>query len=233
MSGMAALQEYNNIRNMLSDGKVECDAKSSQWAREVIAKARADGRLALTEVEAKQVFLAYDLPITETRLATCEEDAVQMAEEVGFPVVMKIVSPDIIHKSDAGGVKVNIKDLSSAHSAFKAIMANSKSYKADADIHGVLVSEMAPAGTEVICGSVNDPTFGPTVMFGLGGIFVEVLKDVTFRVAPINEEAAMAMFPEVRSFAILQGARGETKRDQKALAAVLSRLSQLVSDMED
>jgi len=233
MSGMAALQEYNNIRNMLSDGKVECDAKSSQWAREVIAKARADGRLALTEVEAKQVFLAYDLPITETRLATCEEDAVQMAEEVGFPVVMKIVSPDIIHKSDAGGVKVNIKDLSSAHSAFKAIMANSKSYKADAHIHGVAVQEMAPAGTEVIIGSVNDPSFGPTVMFGLGGIFVEVLKDVTFRVAPVNRQQVDRMLGEIRGAPILAGARGEAPRDRAALADLICKYANMVYDLQD
>jgi acetyltransferase len=184
-------------------------------------------------MEAKELFAAYGLPVTKAKLAKTEKDAVALAKEIGFPVVLKIVSPDILHKSDAGGVKVNLKDEEAVRTAFRTILENAKRYKADADIHGVLVSEMAPAGTEVICGSVNDPTFGPTVMFGLGGIFVEVLKDVTFRVAPINEETAMAMFPEVRSFAILQGARGETKRDQKALAAVLSRLSQLVSDMED
>ena len=146
---------------------------------------------------------------------------------------MKIVSPDILHKSDAGGVKVNLRDEAAVRAAFRTIMENAKDYKADADIHGILVAEMAPAGTEVICGSVNDPTFGPTVMLGLGGIFVEVLKDVTFRVAPVSEESVMCMFPEIRSFPILEGARGEKKRDQKALAQVLSRLSQLVSDLED
>jgi acetate---CoA ligase (ADP-forming) len=130
-------------------------------------------------------------------------------------------------------VKVNLRDEEAVRAAFRTILENARRYKADADIHGVLVSEMAPAGTEVICGSVNDPTFGPTVMFGLGGIFVEVLKDVTFRVAPISGQTAMTMLSEIRCFPILQGARGEKKRDQKALAAVLSRLSQLVSDMED
>ncbi len=105
--------------------------------------------------------------------------------------------------------------------------------KADAEIHGILVSEMAPAGLEVICGTVNDPQFGPTVMFGLGGIFVEVLKDVTFRVAPISVDCALGMMEEVKSYPMLQGVRGEKRRDQEALASVLSRLSQLVSDLED
>jgi acetyltransferase len=130
-------------------------------------------------------------------------------------------------------VKVNLCDEAAVRAAFQTIMQNAKNYKADADIHGILVTEMAPAGTEVICGSVNDPTFGPTVMLGLGGVFVEVLKDVTFRVAPVSERGVMEMFPEIRSYPILQGARGEKKRDQKALAAVLSRLSQLISDLED
>jgi acetyltransferase len=109
---------------------------------------------------------------------------VAVGKKIGFPLVLKIVSPDILHKSDAGGVKVNIKDEAGVREAFQTIMKNARAYKADADIHGVAVQEMAPWGTEVILGSVNDPAFGPTVMFGLGGIFVEVLKDVTFRVTP-------------------------------------------------
>ena len=204
-----------------------------QRALSIIAGARRAGRKALTEMEAKDLFAAYGLPVTRARLAKTEKEAVALAKEIGFPVVLKIVSPDILHKSDAGGVKVNLRDEEAVRAAFRTILENAKRYKADADIHGVLVSEMAPAGTEVICGSVNDPTFGPTVMFGLGGIFVEVLKDVTFRVVPISEEAALAMLSEIRCFPILQGARGEKRRDQKALAAVLSRLSQLVSDLED
>ncbi len=122
---------------------------------------------------------------------------------------MKIVSPDILHKSDAGGVKVNLKDEAGVRDAFKTIMKNAKAYKADADIHGVAVQEMAPWGTEVILGSVNDPTFGPTMMFGLGGIFVEVLKDVTFRVAPVADSQARRMLGEIRGAPILAGVRGE------------------------
>jgi hypothetical protein len=126
---------------------------------------------------------------------------------------MKIVSPQIIHKSDAGGVKVFIKDADGVRKAFREIIENAKKYKADAEIHGVLVAEMALLGREVIVGSVNDATFGPTVMFGLGGIFVEVLKDVTFRVAPVSPHVAMGMFPEIKAYPILQGTRGEKRRD--------------------
>ena len=165
---------------------------------QIIAVARADGRTALTETEAKQIFSAYGLPIAQTRLAKSEDEAVELAKKIGFPVVMKIISPDIVHKSDAKGVKVNIKDEAGVREAYKTILANAKVYKADANIHGIAVQEMAPWGTEVIVGSVNDPTFGPTVMFGLGGIFVEVLKDVTFRVAPVNKSQIEQMLTEIR-----------------------------------
>jgi len=156
-----------------------------------------------------------------------------MAQQIGYPVVMKIMSPDIVHKSDAGGVKVNLKNEAAVREAFRTIMTNAKAYNASAHIHGVAVQEMAPWGTEVIVGAVNDPTFGPTVMFGMGGIFVEVLKDVTFRVAPVSAEQAMEMIKEIRAAPILQGVRGEAERDRAALADVLSRYSQLVWDFVD
>ncbi len=181
MNSMAALREYNNIRQMITDDDERCEPESSVTACQIIAQARADGRLALTEIEAKQVFTAYGLPITETNLAKSEDEAVKLAKKTGFPIVLKVVSPQIIHKSDAGGVKVNIKDEAGVRSAYQTILKSCKAYKADADIRGIAVQEMAPLGTEVIVGSINDPTFGPTVMFGLGGIFVEVLKDVTFQ----------------------------------------------------
>lgn len=146
---------------------------------------------------------------------------------------MKIVSPEILHKSDAGGVKVNIKDEAGAREAFQTILANAKKYKADANIHGIAVQEMAAWGTEIILGSINDPTFGPTVMFGLGGIFVEVLKDVTFRVAPVSADDAEKMIGEIRGAPILAGVRGEAPRDRKALAEVLSRYSQMINDLND
>ncbi len=202
-------------------------------ARKIIEEAKKNGRAALTEPEAKEVFSAYGLPVAPGILAKTEDEAVAAAEKIKYPVVMKIVSPQIIHKSDAGGVKVHIKDADEVRKVFKLILENARNYKADAEIHGVLVQEMAMLGTEVIVGSVNDATFGPTVMFGLGGIFVEALKDVTFRVAPFSPEAAMGMFPEIRAYPILQGTRGAKPRDQKALSGVVARLSQMVTDLGD
>jgi len=146
---------------------------------------------------------------------------------------MKIVSPDILHKSDAGGVKVNIKDEAGVREAYTTILKNAKAYKADADIHGIAVQEMAPWGTEVILGSVNDPTFGPTVMFGLGGIFVEVLKDVVFRVTPVSKPEAEQMINEIRSAAILAGVRGEAPRDRKAMAETVVKYSSMILDLKD
>jgi len=230
---MGALREYARLEDMKAepiqnDHKVDRDT-----AREIIAKVRKDGRTGMTEIESKKIFTAYGLPTVRTELATSEEEAVSMAEEIGFPVVLKIVSPDILHKSDAGGVKVNIKDEAGVREAYKTILENAKNYKADADIHGLVIQEMAPWATETIIGSVNDPTFGATVMFGLGGIFVEVLKDVTFRVAPISEKEAAAMLDEIRGAPILDGTRGESPRDKKALASVLAKYAFMITDLAD
>jgi acetyltransferase len=233
MNSMAALREYNNIRLMNVGADESCGPKSSKRAREIIAEARADGRGSLTEIEAKKVFAAYGLPVTEINLAKSEDEAANLANNTGYPVVMKVVSPDIIHKSDAGGVKVNVKDEAGVRAAYQTILDNCKAYKADADIRGIAVQEMAPLGTEVIVGSINDPTFGPTVMFGLGGIFVEVLKDVTFRVAPVNKEQVAQMINEIRSVAILAGARGEAPRDRAALTDLLCRYAGMVYDLRD
>jgi acetate---CoA ligase (ADP-forming) len=230
---MAALREYARIRNSTAAGFSGYLDIKPEVARSIIASVRAEGRLAMTESEAKNVFTAYGLPVAATHLAKTEEEAVTMAERIGYPVVMKIMSPEIVHKSDAGGVKVNLKTEAAVREAFHTILKNAKAYNAAANIHGVAVQEMAPWGTEVIVGAVNDPTFGPTVMFGMGGIFVEVLKDVTFRVAPISVDQALEMMGEIRAAPILAGVRGEAVRDREALADVLSRYSQLVSDLGD
>ncbi|HET9912018.1 MAG TPA: acetate--CoA ligase family protein, partial [Anaerolineales bacterium] len=161
MNSMAALREYHNIRLMNAGAEESCGPKSSRIAREIISKARADGRSSLTEIEAKKMFAAYGLPVAETNLSRSEDEAVDLAKKTGFPIVMKVVSPDIIHKSDAGGVKVNIKDEAGIRSAYQTIMKNSQAYNPNADIRGIAVQEMAPLGTEVIVGSINDPTFGP------------------------------------------------------------------------
>jgi acetyl coenzyme A synthetase (ADP forming)-like protein len=233
MNAMAALGEFNRIQSMLDKTEVVSDPERAAKAGEIIAIARAEGRTALTETEAKQVFSAYGLPIAITQLAKSEEEAVNIAQAIGFPVVMKIISPDIVHKSDAKGVKVNIKDEAGVREAYRAILENAKVYKADANIHGIAVQEMAPSGTEVIVGSVNDPTFGPTIMFGLGGIFVEVLKDVTFRVAPVNKSQIEQMLTEIRGAPMLKGVRGEMPRDRAALVDILYQYAIMVSDLAD
>ncbi len=202
-------------------------------AVKIIENARADNRDSLTEVEAKEVFEAYGLDVTKTLLAKSEQEAVDLANKIGYPIVMKIVSPDILHKSDAGGVKVNIKDDAMTREWYNIIMKNAKAYKADANIHGVAIQEMAPLGTEVILGSINDASFGPTVMFGLGGIFVEVLKDVVFAVTPVSEGQAMKMQDSIRSKQILKGARGEKPRDQKAMANLIAHYSKMILDLRD
>jgi len=233
VNAIAALHEFalNKENNHLEP--LETKGFDKNKALAIIQKARQDGRDALTEMEAKQVFEAYQMPVTHSKVATSEDEAVSLAREIGYPLVMKIVSPQILHKSDAGGVKVNIKDEEGVRNAYNQILKNAKAYKADAEIHGILVQEMAPAGTEVILGSVNDATFGPTVMFGLGGIFVEVLKDVTFRVAPFSKKQALEMMAEIKGAPILRGVRGELPRDVDALADTICKYAHMVLDLAD
>lgn len=233
INAIGALREYARMRAMVAEPITLCGGDNRAEALRIIERARLDGRDSLTEIEAKQVFAAYGLPVTKTLLSTSEDEAVKLANEIGYPVVMKIVSPDILHKSDAGGVKVNIKDDAAVREAFRTITANAKNYKADARIHGIAIQEMAPWGTEVILGSVNDPTFGPTMMFGLGGIFVEVLKDVTFRVAPVSTSQAMRMLGEIRGAPILAGVRGEAPRDREAMAETICAYSTMILDLAD
>ncbi len=230
---ISALREYARMKEIVSEPEENLNNIDKDLALKVIKKAREDGRDSLTEIEAKEVFTAYGLPTTITKLAKSEEDAVFLANEIGYPIVMKIVSPEILHKSDAGGVKVNIKDDLSCREAYKTILKNAKAYKSDANIHGIAIQEMAPWGTEVILGSINDATFGPTMMFGLGGIFVEVLKDVTFRVAPVSKKSALRMIEEIRGAPILKGVRGEEPRDRIVLAETISRYAHMIVDLRE
>lgn len=231
INAMAALREHAGFRaftsNPLSpDGKI-----SPKAARDVISRARQKGYSRLTEIESHQIFKAYGLPVVETLLAMSEEEALTAAHEIAYPVVMKIVSPDILHKSDAGGVKIDIRDDQALKKAYQSIFQNAEAFEADAVIEGVAVQEMAPSGTEVIIGSINDPTFGPTVMFGLGGIFVEILKDITFRVAPISNQQAKTMLEDIRSAAIFHGVRGKAPLDREVLSETISRYSHMVADL--
>lgn len=199
----------------------------------VISKALKEGRKSLLETEAKALCKEYGISVTRSELAKNEKEAVKLAGLIGYPVVLKIVSPDIIHKSDVGGVKVNIKNAKEVGDAYNEILHNAKKSSPRAKVVGVLVQEMAPQSTEVIVGAVKDPQFGPTIMFGLGGIFVEVLKDVTFRVAPITEDEAREMVSDVKAYPLLKGYRNMPKADINAIIDILLRTSRLVSEHEE
>ena len=199
----------------------------------LILKVRKEGRHFLLEPEAKTVCIEYGIPVTKFEVAKSEAEAVKFAEAIGFPVVLKVVSPDIIHKSDVGGVIVGLKSAGEVRDAYKRILENVKKHRADAKIVGILVQEMAPASTEVIVGAIKDPQFGPALMFGLGGIFVEVLKDVTFRVAPINEDEAREMITEVRAYPLLKGYRNMPPADIEAIIKILLNTSRLVMEHEE
>ncbi len=196
----------------------------------VIERCLKEGREFLLEYEAEEILAEYGLDVAPAILAESPEDGVAFASEAGWPVVLKIMSPQIIHKSDAGGVKVGISGEAELREAWDAIRKNAADYDSGAEIRGILVQKMIPTGREVIIGSSRDPQFGPVVMFGLGGIFVEVFKDVVFRAAPVSEDEAAGMIEEIRSAVLLKGFRGEEAANIPALARAISRISRLVAD---
>jgi acetyltransferase len=196
-------------------------------ARGIVADCLAAGKTAIGENDANALLACYGFNVLPTRLAQSADEAAAMAADIGFPVVMKIVSPQILHKSDAGGVVVGIGDQAEARQAFADIVANAKAYDSQAAIEGVLVVKLAPAGQEVILGMNRYPGFGPLLMFGFGGIFVEVFKDVTFRLAPIGRNEARRMTQAIRAAKLLKGFRGAPATDMEALQQALVRLSDL------
>jgi len=196
----------------------------------VFAQAKKEGRNYLLEPEAKMVCMEYGIPVPRFKVALTYDEAIKFAEGMGYPVVLKIVSPDIIHKFDIGGVALNLKNSSEVKKGYENILMNVKRHKPNAKIVGVLVQEMAPQSTEVIVGAIKDPQFGPALMFGLGGIFVEVLKDVTFRIAPITESDAREMITEVKAYPVLKGYRGQPPVDLNAIVNILLNTSKLVMD---
>ena len=194
----------------------------------VIAQARTEGRTLLNEVEAKSLLKEAGVNVATTTLATSAAEAQAQADAAGYPVVLKVVSPDIAHKSDVGGVKLNLKDRDAVAAAYDEIVANSKKAVANARIAGVAVQHMAPQGTEVIVGMTTDPQFGPVLMFGLGGIMVEVLKDVSFRLVPLAEKDADQMIGEIKGRPVLEGVRGQPASDIKALKDTILKVSAFV-----
>ena len=196
----------------------------------IISQAKKEDRIALLEPEAKMICAEYGIPVTKFKIASNTKEATKYADQIGYPVVLKIVSPDIIHKSDAGGVILNLENPTEVASAYDRILENVRQYKADARIVGILVQEMAPRSTEVIVGAIKDPQFGQTVMFGLGGIFVEVLKDVNFRIAPITIDDAKEMITQLKAYPLLKGFRNTPPADIEALVSILCSTSRLVMD---
>ncbi len=194
----------------------------------VLKQARAEGRTLLNEVEAKQLLADAGVPVVTTLLATSVTEAKKIARQLGYPVVLKIVSPDISHKSDVGGVKVGLANGDAVTAAFKEITANATKAVPGADITGVAVQKMAPAGTEVIVGMTTDAQFGPVMMFGLGGVLVEVLKDVSFRVVPLTKRDATQMIDELKGRVILDGVRGQPPVDKVALRDAILKVSKFV-----
>ena len=199
----------------------------------VFYNVRKAGRINLLEEEGYEVLAAYGFPTPKNILVTSEEECIRVANEIGYPVVLKIASPDIIHKSDAGGVKVGLNNNDEVQRAFRSIIENARKYRTDAKIQGILVQEMVKSGKEIILGSKKDPLFGSLIMFGLGGIYVEVLKDVIFRLAPVGQEEATRMVESIKTVKLLKGIRGEKPSDLQSIIDNLQRLSQLVTEFPE
>src|SRR5213592_3709690 len=201
--------------------------------RRVLDTVKAEGRTALTAPEGKVVCEAYGIAVPKEGVATSAADAAKIATAIGFPVVLKIVSPDILHKTEAGGVLVGVKSAEDGQKGYDTIIANAKKYNAKANVLGVQVQEMLTGGQEVIIGAVTDPVFGKLVAFGLGGVLVEVLKDITFRLAPATKDDALSMLDGIAAAQILKGVRGAQPVNRDALANVIVNVSTLVSDFPD
>jgi acyl-CoA synthetase (NDP forming) len=182
----------------------------------------------LTEVESKELLKKAGIPVVEAKLARSKKEAISVSKEMGFPVVLKISSPDVVHKSDSGGVKLGLANATQVGKAYTEIISSVKQAYPEAQIEGVSVQPMAPSGVEVIVGMSKDPQFGPVLMFGLGGILVEVLKDVSFRIVPVTERDAREMIREIKGYPILEGYRGQKPASIPALEKLIVKVSQFV-----
>jgi acyl-CoA synthetase (NDP forming) len=228
-----AMADYQEIRarSIPQFVNFEVDLAATQ---DVIDKVRAEGRVTIGDAEARQILKAYDLAIPRSELAETTDRAIEVAREIGYPVVLKIASPDILHKTDVGGVKVGLQNGEDVRDAFELVMYRGKRYLPEARLWGCLVQKMVPpGGIEVLIGMNRDPQFGPLVTFGLGGIFVETLRDVSFRIAPFSPQEAGTMLDEIRAHALFDGVRGQPPADKKALIDALLRVSQLAQDFPE
>ena len=225
-----AMAEYREVRKRSSPEFVHYEVDKDS-VRSIIEEVLSEGRVTIGDFEAREILTAYGMKIPQSELAATPEEAIEIARKIGYPVVLKIASPDILHKTDIGGVKVNLANQEEVQDAYELMVYRAQRYIPEARIWGCLVQEMVPSGgIEVLIGMNRDPQFGPLVTFGLGGIYVETLKDVTFRVAPFSRQEAQEMLSEIRAHALLDGVRGQPEVDKDAIVAVLLRIGQLVQD---
>lgn len=201
-------------------------------AAEIFKVARDDGRRALG-LESMGILTAYGIPVVKTVFASTEEEAVKAADEVGYPLVMKVISPQISHKSDVGGIRLSLQNTDKVRAAYREMMESIPEKRPDAVIEGFQMQPMLSGGREVIIGMIRDSTFGPMLMFGLGGVYVEILKDVRFAIAPVNEEEARGMITGIKAYPLLAGARGAKPSDIDALVDAILRVSRLVCDFPE
>jgi acetyl coenzyme A synthetase (ADP forming)-like protein len=232
VAAMAAMMRHRRWRE-LPPMEFESFAVDRDRVREILDGVRGEGRLSVGEAEAREILEAYGVPTPATYLARDAEEAAHFAEEIGFPVAVKIASPDIMHKTEVGGVRLNLASPDEVREAFDLMIYRTDRYMAGADIWGCLVQEMVVGGKEVkICMNL-DPHFGPVMMFGLGGIYAEALRDIACRLVPLDRRTAGEMVAEIQGYHLLRGVRGERRSDLDALVDVLLRLSQLVSDFPE
>jgi acyl-CoA synthetase (NDP forming) len=195
---------------------------------EILKQARKENRTQLTEIESKQLIKETGIPVVEAKLAQTKTEAISLSKKMGFPVVLKIVSPDVIHKSDSGGVELGLASVAQVGKAYSKILSAIKKHYPKAKIQGVSVQKMARPGVEVIIGMTKDAQFGPVLMFGLGGILVEVLKDVAFRIVPLTKRDAHEMIKEIKGYPVLEGYRGQEPADVAFLEDLILKVSDFV-----
>lgn len=196
----------------------------------IIAKAIEEGRYKLLEHESFELLRQYNIPVPDFALVQDVDEALRVVKDIGYPIVLKVVSPDIVHKSDVGGVILNISNDDELRSACERIRSNIKEKAPYARVSGFLVQKMVPEGLETIVGATKDPIFGHVIAFGLGGVLVEILQDVSFRIVPVSEEDARAMIREIRGYRLFNGYRNMPARDEEAVVYIITRFSELLSD---
>ena len=229
---LKAMMDYNEWRAEKNYPIVEFSVDEEK-VKSIFDRCRSEGRLELGELEARGVLEAYKIPVPEAEVSCDVKEAKRIAARMGYPIVLKIVSPNILHKTDVGGIKVGIENEKELTESYEDILISVKRYMPGANIAGILVQEMVTNKRETIIGINDDPQFGPMIMFGLGGIYVEVLKDVSFRIAPISEKIAREMIGEIKTIKLLKGARGEVPSDIESIVKVLLKMSQLVTDFPE